>query len=140
MEEHFEYLKSLLEVGRLILAGLDPPFGIIVLEAESEEEARRLIEADPSVAAGVQTPRAAPLPRVAAARPVVGRRSCAGPPRSALPGGIASGATELANQPAEQGACLPPRPEAVQGRDVVDAVLPPEEARVVGPVQVVIRA
>jgi uncharacterized protein YciI len=63
MQKHFEYLKSLLEEGKLILAGpsLDPPFGIIVLEAESEEEARRLIEADPSVAAGVQTPELHPF-------------------------------------------------------------------------------
>jgi uncharacterized protein YciI len=63
MEEHFEYLKSLLAAGKLILAGpsLDPPFGIIVLEAESEEEARRLIEADPSVAAGIQTPELHPF-------------------------------------------------------------------------------
>jgi uncharacterized protein YciI len=63
MERHFEYLKSLLKAGKLILAGpsLDPPFGIIVLEAESEDEARRLIEADPSVAAGVQTPELHPF-------------------------------------------------------------------------------
>jgi uncharacterized protein YciI len=63
MEKHFEYLKSLLEAGKLILAGpsLDPPFGVIVLEAETEEEARRLIAADPSVAAGVQTPELHPF-------------------------------------------------------------------------------
>jgi uncharacterized protein YciI len=63
MSEHFEYLTSLLEAGKLILAGpsLDPPFGIIVLEAESEDAARRLIAADPSVAAGVQTPELHPF-------------------------------------------------------------------------------
>jgi uncharacterized protein len=63
MGDHFEYLKSLLEAGKLILAGpsLEPPFGIIVLEAESEEEARRLIATDPSVAAGVQTPELHPF-------------------------------------------------------------------------------
>jgi uncharacterized protein len=50
MREHFAYLKSLLQDGKLILAGpsLDPPFGIIVLEAETEDEARRLVAADPS--------------------------------------------------------------------------------------------
>ena len=57
MSDHFLYLQSLLEAGKLILAGpsLDPPFGIIVFEAESEEEAQRLVAGDPSVAAGVQT-------------------------------------------------------------------------------------
>jgi uncharacterized protein len=63
MRAHFEYLKGLLEDGRLILAGpsLEPPFGIIVFEAETEDEARRLIEADPSVAAGLQTPELHPF-------------------------------------------------------------------------------
>ena len=63
MRDHFAYLKSLLDAGKLVLAGpsLDPPFGIIVFEAESEDEARRLIEGDPSVAAGVQTPELHPF-------------------------------------------------------------------------------
>jgi uncharacterized protein YciI len=63
MGAHFEYLKGLLEAGRLILAGpsLEPPFGVIVFEAESEEEARRLIDADPSVASGLQTPELHPF-------------------------------------------------------------------------------
>jgi uncharacterized protein YciI len=63
MSAHFDYLKGLLERGKLILAGpsLDPPFGVIVFEAESEEEARRVIAADPSVAAGVQTPELHPF-------------------------------------------------------------------------------
>ena len=63
MGAHFEYPKGLLEAGVLILAGpsLEPPFGVIVFEAESEEEARRLIDADPSVAAGLQTPELHPF-------------------------------------------------------------------------------
>jgi uncharacterized protein len=63
MGRHFEYLEGLLETGRLILAGpsLDPPFGVIVFEAEDEAEAHRLIEADPSVAAGLQTPELHPF-------------------------------------------------------------------------------
>jgi uncharacterized protein len=63
MRAHFEYLEGLLEAGRLILAGpsLEPPFGVIVFEAESEEEARRLIDGDPSVAAGLQTPELHPF-------------------------------------------------------------------------------
>jgi uncharacterized protein YciI len=63
MSAHFEYLKGLLEEGKLVLAGpsLEPPFGIIVFEAENEEEARRLIAEDPSVAAGLQTPELHPF-------------------------------------------------------------------------------
>jgi uncharacterized protein len=63
MSAHFEYLKGLLEEDKLILAGpsLEPPFGVIVFEAESEEEARRLIAADPSVSAGVQSPELHPF-------------------------------------------------------------------------------
>ncbi len=63
MQAHFQYLEGLLEDGRLILAGpsLQPPFGIIVFEAEDEEEARRLIAADPSVASGIQRPELHPF-------------------------------------------------------------------------------
>jgi uncharacterized protein YciI len=63
MSRHFEYLERLFEQGQVILAGpsLDPPFGVIVFRADSEEEARRLIEADPSVAAGLQTPELHPF-------------------------------------------------------------------------------
>lgn len=63
MRAHFQYLEGLLEDGRLILAGpsLQPPFGIIVFEAEDEEEARRLIAADPSVASGIQRPELHPF-------------------------------------------------------------------------------
>ncbi|MDP9258001.1 MAG: YciI family protein [Actinomycetota bacterium] len=63
MSEHFAYLERLLGEGRLLLAGpsLDPPFGIIVLVADSEEEAWELMRADPSVRAGVQTPELHPF-------------------------------------------------------------------------------
>jgi uncharacterized protein YciI len=63
MGAHFEYLQRLLAEGKLILAGpsLGPVFGVIVLEAETEEDARRLIEEDPSVAAGLQTPELSPF-------------------------------------------------------------------------------
>lgn len=63
MTAHFEYLKRLLADGKLILAGpsLDPVFGLIVLEADTEEEARQLLAADPSVSAGVQTPELHPF-------------------------------------------------------------------------------
>jgi uncharacterized protein YciI len=63
MGAHFEYLKGLLDEGKLILAGpsLEPPFGVIVFEAETEDEARRLIDSDPSVSAGLQTPELHPF-------------------------------------------------------------------------------
>jgi uncharacterized protein YciI len=63
MGEHFAYLERLLREGKLLLAGpsLDPPFGIVVLVAESEQEAWELVRADPSVRAGVQTPELHPF-------------------------------------------------------------------------------
>ena len=63
MRDHFAYLKGLLDAGKLVLAGpsLDPPFGIIVFEADSEEEARQIVAGDPSVAAGLQTPELHPF-------------------------------------------------------------------------------
>jgi uncharacterized protein len=63
MGAHFRYLERLLEDGKLILAGpsLGPVFGVVVFEADSEEEARRLIAEDPSVAAGLQTPELSPF-------------------------------------------------------------------------------
>ncbi len=58
MSDHFHYLKSLLEQKKLYLAGptliLEDPFGLIILETETEEEARTLLENDPSVKAGIQ--------------------------------------------------------------------------------------
>jgi len=63
MSDHFAYLKGLLDEGTLILAGpsLDPPFGLIIFEAEDVEAARGLIERDPSVAAGLQEPELYPF-------------------------------------------------------------------------------
>ncbi len=58
MSDHFLYLKSLLEQQKLYLAGPtlipEDPFGLIILEAETEEDARNLLENDPSVKAGIQ--------------------------------------------------------------------------------------
>ena len=55
---HFEYLKELEEKGVLILAGRtmnidESCFGIVILRADSEEEAKAVMEADPAVKAGV---------------------------------------------------------------------------------------
>ena len=58
MEEHFSYLQDLLNEGKLYLAGPtlkeNDPFGIYILNTETEEEAKLLIESDPSVKAGIQ--------------------------------------------------------------------------------------
>ncbi len=58
MEDHFYYLKSLLKQKKLFLAGptliTEDPFGVIVLEVNTEEEVKKLIENDPSVKAGIQ--------------------------------------------------------------------------------------
>jgi uncharacterized protein YciI len=57
---HFAKLKGLLEEGKLILAGktvgLDErTFGVVIFEADSEEEARFLMETDPAVEEGIMT-------------------------------------------------------------------------------------
>ena len=58
MKEHFEYLKNLLEQDRLILAGpatnSENPFGILIFKAECIDEAKKMMQNDPSVIAGVQ--------------------------------------------------------------------------------------
>lgn len=58
MGEHFTYLKSLLEQNKLLLAGPTlietDPFGVIIVKSGSEEEAKSLVENDPSVLAGIQ--------------------------------------------------------------------------------------
>ena len=56
--EHFEYLKRLVGEGVVLLAGrtlnTDPSsFGIVILRADSQEEARSVMEADPAVRQGV---------------------------------------------------------------------------------------
>ncbi|MHA2007929.1 MAG: YciI family protein [Promethearchaeota archaeon] len=58
MVNHFNYLKSLLKNKKLFLAGPtlipEDPIGIIILEAETVDEAKLLLENDPSVEAGIQ--------------------------------------------------------------------------------------
>ncbi|MHA2297267.1 MAG: YciI family protein [Candidatus Hodarchaeales archaeon] len=58
MKEHFQYLKDLLNQDKLFLAGptltIEDPFGVYIFETRNEEEARELIENDPSVKAGIQ--------------------------------------------------------------------------------------
>jgi uncharacterized protein len=56
-EEHGAWLEAQYAEGRVVFAGrcYDGPFGLVILEAASEGEARRLMEQDPSVREGVQT-------------------------------------------------------------------------------------
>lgn len=57
---HFNRFKEAIQSGQLILAGRtseagDKTFGIAVFEAADEAAARKFMEADPAVAAGVMT-------------------------------------------------------------------------------------
>jgi len=63
MREHFAYLRQLLTDGALVLAGpsLGPVFGIAVVEADDEEEAGRIMAADPAVSSGLQTAELSPF-------------------------------------------------------------------------------
>jgi uncharacterized protein YciI len=51
MEEHFQYLKRAADIGTVLLAGpcLDDTFGIIILSARDDEDARAFMLNDPSV-------------------------------------------------------------------------------------------
>lgn len=67
---HFAYLQRALEDGKLVLAGRtldEPPLGIGVFEAASENAARAFVEADPAVREGVFTAEVRPY-RVALLR------------------------------------------------------------------------
>jgi uncharacterized protein len=55
VSEHFLYLKELLKNNILIIAGpeLNAKFGFSVIEANNEEEARKIMENDPVVKKGI---------------------------------------------------------------------------------------
>lgn len=58
VERHFTKLQGLLIEGKLILAGKtngldEKTFGIVIFEADSEEEAKLTMENDPAVAEGI---------------------------------------------------------------------------------------
>lgn len=57
ISEHFFYLKGLLEKKILIFAGpeTNAKFGIAVLETNTEEEAKKIMENDPAVSSKVFT-------------------------------------------------------------------------------------
>lgn len=58
MAKHFHYLQDLLIKGKLFLAGptliKTDPLGIYIFETETLDEARRLLENDSSIKAGIQ--------------------------------------------------------------------------------------
>ena len=69
--EHFAYLKNLTEQGVLILAGRTlnrdaSAFGIVIFRADSERDARRIMQSDPAVKGGIMRARLFPY-RVALA-------------------------------------------------------------------------
>ena len=60
VSRHFAQLKAATASGRVILAGrtLEPgdrTFGLVIFEATDEADARRFMESDPAVVAGVMT-------------------------------------------------------------------------------------
>ena len=60
VERHFAKLKELLNEGKLLLAGKtegldDKTFGIVVFEAETQEEAEKIVRSAPAVSEGVMT-------------------------------------------------------------------------------------
>ncbi len=61
LQEHFNHLRGLTKKGTVLHAGRTDPavgdrgFGIVILKAESEDAARRLMESDPAVKDKVMT-------------------------------------------------------------------------------------
>lgn len=58
VSRHFSELQKLHKEGKLILAGRtlnmdEKTFGIVILEVESEEEARNLMNNDPAISEGI---------------------------------------------------------------------------------------
>ncbi len=58
VNEHFDYLKNLLRQNKLILAGRttnENKFGIVIFEAETNENAQDIMNNDPAVLNGIMT-------------------------------------------------------------------------------------
>ncbi len=60
VDRHFNRFKEAIQLGQVILVGrtrepADKTFGIAIFEAADEAAARKFMEADPAVAAGVMT-------------------------------------------------------------------------------------
>ena len=63
MADHYYYLRDLTAQKKVVTAGpvFDPVFGLIILETESEDEARRIMDNEPSVVQGVHTYKMSPM-------------------------------------------------------------------------------
>ena len=63
MGEHFVFLKTLVLEKKVVAAGpvMDPTVGLIILRADSEEEAREIMENEPSVVQGLHTYELQPM-------------------------------------------------------------------------------
>jgi uncharacterized protein len=58
VNEHFKYLKIQMNLGKMILAGrtqndLKDTFGIVIFNAQDDDEAQSFMESDPSIIAKV---------------------------------------------------------------------------------------
>lgn len=58
VNNHFEYLKIQMDLGKMILAGrtqndLKDTFGIVIFNAKDDKDAQNFMESDPSIMAGV---------------------------------------------------------------------------------------
>lgn len=58
ISKHFVYLQEMLKEGKLIIAGpvTTGEFGLSIVETDSEEEARKIMNNDPAVVSGIMTP------------------------------------------------------------------------------------
>jgi len=67
---HYNYLKNLLEEGKLIMAArtYNAKFGIVIFEADTEEKAREIMDNDPAIIQKVFTAELNPL-HIALIRP-----------------------------------------------------------------------
>jgi len=62
--QHLEHLKAAAAAGKVLVAGrsmTDNPVGVEIIEADSEEEARKLVEQDPAVKEGIMRPEILPF-------------------------------------------------------------------------------
>lgn len=58
VDKHFNYLKELLNQNKLILAGRttnEDKFGIVIFEAETDEDAQEIMNNDPAILNGIMT-------------------------------------------------------------------------------------
>jgi uncharacterized protein YciI len=66
VDEHFAYLEALTEQGVMILVGRtqnndEDTFGIVIFQADSEEQAQQIMNADPAVKKGIMRAKLYPF-------------------------------------------------------------------------------